>query len=200
MNTDFHFGVRNSTIVRLSPSIARYDADHITAKHGQSPIDTNRFVATKSTSPTHLLGAAGLLPASESAFTPGGIGPTEDDISQLWLVPGADVPTAAGILETNAAAAGIGQIFYGASLETMFNASGLPPNAPRTPDIIVQPNVGVVYTGSSKNVSSPDFQACTVTSFVETMRVAPTILQALGLDPGSLQNKNSLTVTSGACS
>ena len=175
----------------------------ITAKHGQSPIDTHRFIPIKSTSPAHLLGAAGLLPASESPFTPGGIGPTEDDISQLWLVPGASVSNAVGILETNAAAAGIGQIFYGPSLETMFNAPGLPPNDPRTPDIIVQPNVGVVYTGSTAKqaehggfahddtnvmmlVSNPDFQASSVNSFVETIQVAPTILQALGLDPGSL--------------
>jgi arylsulfatase A-like enzyme len=35
-------------------------------------------------------------------------------------------------------------------------------------------------------VSNPDFQASTVTSFVETIQVAPTILQALGLDPVSL--------------
>lgn len=75
---------------------------------------------------------------------------------------------------------------------------------PRTPDIIVAPNVGVVYTGSSKKqaehggfahddtnvmllVSNPDFQARTVDSFVETMQVAPTILAILGLDPHSLQ-------------
>jgi hypothetical protein len=35
-------------------------------------------------------------------------------------------------------------------------------------------------------VSNPGFQAQTVTSFVETTQVAPTILQALGLDPASL--------------
>ena len=85
----------------------------------------------------------------------------------------------------------------------MFNPGGLPPNDPRTPAIIVQPNVGVVYTGSTAKqaehggfahddtnvmilVSNPDFQASTVTSFVETTQVAPTILQALGLDPASL--------------
>jgi len=176
----------------------------ISAKHGQSPVDTNRFTKIKSTSPAHLLGNAGLLPASESPFTPGGIGPTEDDISQLWLVPGANVSTAVGILESNAVAAGIGQIFYGPSLETMFNAPGLPPSGdPRTPDIIVQPNVGVVYTGSSAKqaehggfahddtnvmllISNPGIGASTVTSFVETTQVAPTILQALGLDPNSL--------------
>jgi hypothetical protein len=176
----------------------------ITAKHGQSPVDTHRFTKIPSTSPADLLAAAGLLPASESPFTAGGIGPTEDDISQLWLNPGTDLAMAVGILESNAAAAGIGQIFYGPSLETMFNAPGLPPAGdPRTPDIIVQPNVGVVYSGSSKKqaehggfahddtnvillVSNPNLQARTVTSFVETTQVAPTILQALGLDPGSL--------------
>jgi hypothetical protein len=35
-------------------------------------------------------------------------------------------------------------------------------------------------------VSNPNFEAKTVTSFVETAMVAPTILEALGLDPGSL--------------
>jgi hypothetical protein len=53
-------------------------------------------------------------------------------------------------LEANASKAGIGEIFYGRSLETMFNSPGLPATGgdPRTPGIIVQPNVGVVYTGS----------------------------------------------------
>jgi hypothetical protein len=103
-----------------------------------------------------------------------------------------------------ASAAGIGQIFYGPSLETMFNAPGLPPTGdPRTPDIIVQPNVGVVYTRSTKKqaehggfsqddtnvmllVSNPRIEAGTVTSFVETSQVAPTILKVLGLDPSDL--------------
>jgi len=83
----------------------------------------------------------------------------------------------------------------------MFNPGGLPPLDPRTPDIIVQPNIGAIYSTSGKKqaehggfafddtnvmllVSNPSFKAKTVTSFVETMQVAPTILQALGLDPG----------------
>jgi len=86
----------------------------------------------------------------------------------------------------------------------MFNAPGLPPNGdPRSPDIIVAPNVGVIYTGSHKKqeehggfahddtnvmilVSNPSLAASTVTSFVETKQVAPTILQALGLNPSAL--------------
>jgi arylsulfatase A-like enzyme len=35
-------------------------------------------------------------------------------------------------------------------------------------------------------LSNPDFAPRKVTSFVETTQVAPTILQALGLDPSSL--------------
>jgi Type I phosphodiesterase / nucleotide pyrophosphatase len=90
---------------------------------------------------------ASYLPFSESPLNPTGIGPTEDDISQLWLSHSSDRLTAVGILEANATAAGIGQIFYGPSLETMFNAPGLPPlGDSRTPDIMVQPNVGEWFT------------------------------------------------------
>ena len=167
----------------------------ITAKHGQSPVDTHRFVEP-STSPATLLAA--YLPFSESPLNPDGIGPTEDDISLLWLTNPSNTLTAVGILEANAATAAIGQIFYGPSLGTMF-----PIGDSRTPDIIVQPNVGVIYSHSSKKqaehggfahddtnvmmlVSKPDFAPRKVTSFVETTQVAPTILQALGLDPSSL--------------
>ncbi len=88
----------------------------------------------------------------------------------------------------------------------MFNAPGLPPKGdPRTPDIIVTPNIGVTYSGSTKKLaehggfshddtnvimvlSNPGLDAKTVTSPVETMQVAPTILKALGLDPNALQS------------
>src|SRR5262249_34294292 len=152
----------------------------------QSPVDTNRFFPIPGHSglngkaPSDLV--AGFLPASET----GGIGPTEDDISLLWLTRSTDTAAAVTVLENNAAAAGIGQIFYGASLATMFNRPGLPADGgdPRTPDIVVQPNVGVVYTGSTKKqsehggfahddtnvmllVSNPNLHRKVVTSFVE---------------------------------
>ena len=191
----------------------------ITAKHGQSPIDTHRFQEVGkgiTTTPADVI--AGFLPPVPSPENPNtpdktlpdgtklsAIGPTQDDISLLWLAPGASVTGAVGALEASGTAGiGLGQIFYGASLEPMFNAPGLPPNGdPRTPDIIVQPNVGVIYTTSGKKqaehggfaqddtnvmilVSNPSFKASTVTTFVETTQVAPTVLEALGLDPSSL--------------
>ncbi len=178
----------------------------ITAKHGQNPIDPNRYIPIlkTGTSPATVLDGAGLLPLSESPSNPTGIGPTEDDISLLWLNDATKTSAAVSLLETNAVAAGIGQIFVGSSLEQMFNAPGLPPTGdPRTPDIAVSPNVGVVYTSSTKkqaehggfshddtNVmllfSNPAFEPKTITAPVETIQIAPTILTALGLEPNKL--------------
>lgn len=177
----------------------------ITAKHGQSPIDPNRFVPqlNKGTSPATLLSNAGYIPFSESTNNPSGIGPTEDDISLLWLNSSSDTDASVAILEANADATtgiGLGQIYYGSSLALNYNDPTLDP---RTPDIIVNPNVGVTYTGSSKKLaehggfnhddtnvilllSNPDFRAKTVKAEVGTSQVAPTILEALGLNPRGL--------------
>jgi arylsulfatase A-like enzyme len=179
----------------------------ITAKHGQSPIDPNLFFpipgkTNNGTSPATLL--AGMLPDSESPLNPNGIGPTEDDVSLLWLKNSSDTASAVATLESNLKTAGIGQIFYGPSLALNYNWPGLPPNGdPRTPDIIVAPNVGVTYTGSGKKLmehggfahddvnvmlllANPAFAPRTVYSEVGTLQVAPTILRALGLDPRQL--------------
>jgi hypothetical protein len=182
----------------------------ITSKHGQSPIDPNRFLPIpgpnhdNGTSPANLI--ASLLPWSESPLNPNGIGPTEDDISLLWLSSPAQTSNAVSIIEQNAVQAGLGEIFYGPSLTTMFNTPGVPPNGdPRTPDIVITPNYGVVYTGSSAKLSehggfshddtnvimllsNPSFTASRVNTPVETMQVAPTVLRALGLEPSQLQS------------
>jgi hypothetical protein len=147
---------------------------------------------------------AELLPTSESPANPNGIGPTEDDISLLWLADSSNTLSAVATLETNAAQAGIGQIYYGQSLALNYNWPGLGDGRdPRTPDIIVTPNYGVTYTGSSKKqeehggfshddtnvillVSGSGVKPGTVFSEVGTNQVAPTILRALGLDPNQL--------------
>jgi len=180
----------------------------ITAKHGQSPIDPNRYSAhpgknNNGTSPATILAMAGFIPDSESPLGPG-IGPTEDDVSLLWLKPGSDVTAAVTLLEQNATAIGLGQIYYGPSLALNYDWPGLGQGLdPRTPDIIVTPNVGVTYTGSNKKlmehggfahddtnvmllVSNPAFNSRTVYTSVGTNQVAPTILKALGLDPNYL--------------
>jgi arylsulfatase A-like enzyme len=188
----------------------------ITSKHGQSPIDPNRFMPIPG--PLNV----GMPPSAVvSSFLPAifndpanGLGIAEDDISQLWMANSNNTGTAVAALEAAGNAIGLGQILYGGTLTTLFNPPGLP-NAPgpccelreggdpRTPDIIVLPNVGVVYTGGDKKqsehggfawddtnvmllVSNPSFDARTLHSFVETAQVAPTILKFLGLDPGAL--------------
>ncbi len=182
----------------------------ITAKHGQSPIDPNRYQpipghnGTNGTTPATLL--ANLLPLSESPLNPVGIGATEDDISLLWLKSAATTTDAVETLEKNAKAIGLGQIYYGPTVALNYNQPGLPPYGdPRTPDIIVTPNVGVTYTGSAKKLeehggfshddvnvvmlfANPSFTAKTVSAAAQTTQVAPTILQVLGLNPQSLQS------------
>jgi hypothetical protein len=176
----------------------------ITAKHGQSPVDPSRYVSQliNGTSPATLLSNAGFLPLSESKNNPTGIGPTEDDVSLLWLKSSSETDASVKILEENASAAGIalGQIYYGPSLAINFNN---PTEDPRTPDIIVTPNVGVTYSGSTSKlsehggfghddtnvvllVSHSSFRPRTVREEVGTAQVAPTILKALGLDPRAL--------------
>jgi hypothetical protein len=173
----------------------------VTAKHGMSPIDPSLFVSNTNT-PATLLGPA--IPPSESPLTPGGIGATEDDVSVLWLAKGENVVSAVQLLENNAAIIGLGQIFYGASLALNYNVGGFAPgDDPRSPDIIVTPNVGVTYIGPGSAigdhggfahddtnvillVSNPCFTPQTVSAPTATAQVAPTILKALGLDPKSL--------------
>lgn len=195
----------------------------ITAKHGQSPIDPNRFYpipghsGTNGTPPSGIIG--NLLPAIYNNAN-NGLGLAEDDISQIWLADPNSTADAVAALEAAQASPnvidrpGLGQIYYFGSLNTLFDPPGVPNNPgpccklraggdPRTPDIVVIPDYGVVYTGNLKKqsehggyawddtnvmllVSNPGMQARTVNSFVETAQVAPTILKILGLDPEAL--------------
>jgi hypothetical protein len=175
----------------------------LTAKHGQSPIDPARYVAQtrNGTSPATVLAQAGYIPDSESPLG-SGIGSTEDDVSLLWLKSPSDTDAAVAILEANASPAGIGlgQFYYGPSLTINYND---PTVDPRTPDIIVTPNVGVTYSGSHAKqaehggfahddtnvvllLSNPRYKARTVKAEVGTAQVAPTILKALGIKPSAL--------------
>jgi hypothetical protein len=176
----------------------------ITAKHGQSPIDPSRYVSQliNATSPATLLSNAGFIPDSESTNNPTGIGPTEDDVSLIWLKSSSDTEASVKILEDNASASGValGQIYYGPTLALNYND---PTVDPRTPDIIVTPNIGVTYSGSTAKLeehggfghddtnvmlllSNSSFQPKVVRAEVGTAQVAPTILDALGINPAEL--------------
>lgn len=187
----------------------------ITAKHGQSPIDSARYLGISNspndpitTSPATILANAGCIPFSESPLNSTGLGPTEDDVSLVWLNTSCTTESAVNLLRSTSPTtnnvAGIGELFSGPNILAYFNAPGLPPNGdPRTPDILTTPDIGVTYSGSGKKlaehggfsrddtnvmmlVSNPSFSPQTITSPVETMQVAPTILAALGLDPNAL--------------
>jgi arylsulfatase A-like enzyme len=169
----------------------------ITAKHGQSPVDSSRYVKDGSDDPATLLSSL-LAPSENSA-----IGPTEDDVALLWLANSADTPTAVGMLETMSPPsnniAGIGEIFSGPGINLFYDAGDS-----RAPDILITPNIGVTYSNSKKKlaehggfshddtnvimlVSNPDFVSSTISIPVETAQVAPTVLEALRLDPTKLQ-------------
>jgi hypothetical protein len=171
----------------------------ITAKHGQSPVDSSRYVRDGSDDPATLLSTF-LAPSENSA-----IGPTEDDVALLWLAnsSASNVATAVGMLETmsppTSNIAGIGEIFSGPSIGLYYNAGDS-----RAPDILITPNIGVTYSNSKKKlaehggfshddtnvimlVSNPDFANSTVSIPVETAQVAPTILEALRLNPSKLE-------------
>jgi hypothetical protein len=175
----------------------------VTAKHGESPIDPTMYVANGANTPATLLGTA--IPSSESPLTMGGIGATEDDVSVLWLAPGASVTAAVALLEKNATAIGLGEIYYGASLALNYNVGGVGAYLDsRSPDIIVAPNVGMTYSGSTSMigdhggfghddtnvmllVENPRLTPQTVSVTTRTAQVAPTILKVLGLDPKALE-------------
>ena len=160
----------------------------ITAKHGQSPIDPKlrRVVDGK---------AIGKAMDGKAAHI------TNDSVSLVWLKNQVDTAGAVEALRAKAKELEIGKIWSGAELAATF---GDPAKDPRVPDIIIQPNVGVIYTKPSADklaehgggspddshvallVSSPEIKAMRIATPVTTLQVAPTILEALGLDAGKL--------------
>jgi hypothetical protein len=180
----------------------------ITAKHGQSPIDSSRYNPDgPPNDPATILSS--FLPPSIT--DPNGLGPTEDDVALLWLSDSSQTSAAVAKLESASPAlplsaniAGIGEIFSGRNLSIVYNTPGLPPDDPRTPDIIVTPNIGVTYSKSKKKlaehggfshddtnvillVANPNLTARTILTPVQTAQIAPTILQVFGIPPNQLQ-------------
>ena len=122
-------------------------------------------------------------------------------MSLLWLTDQRQTSSAVSHLDASKTIAGIDTILAGEPLEAMFND---PLHDSRTPDTIVETNVGVIYTGGKKKVAEhggfahndtnvmllvahPGLEKATNATAVDTAQIAPTILKALDLEPDRLQ-------------
>lgn len=181
----------------------------ITAKHGQSPINVSKLA---------LIGHA-----EDTVLTNAGINianTTDDDVSLIWLQDQSQTAAAVAALKAsmkNGNPARIQYILSGKSLIARFDN---PLSDPRTPDIIIQPIPGTIYSTSKAKVSehggfSTDdthvalitvsganlaktgagHTGSVVTNDVTTYQVAPTVLAALGLDVKALDSVQIQHVT-----
>jgi hypothetical protein len=134
---------------------------------------------------------------------------TDDDISLIWLSNQAQTKQAAAALRADKAGANTARIDYvlsGSKLAARFNS---PLVDPRTPDLIIQPIPGTIYSTSGAKVaehggfSTDDthtallvvngadvgkapFGGTVIKQAVQNYQVAPTVLAILGLNPSKL--------------
>jgi hypothetical protein len=194
----------------------------VTAKHGQSPADHSKLVKNGDTL-TALLQRNGYLDANgnwgQAATASGspndgsglaGTGAVQtDDVGLIWLKDPSQLAAVLSTLNANLGCTNGGlcadgpqaSILSGAALAAKFGD----PAAGRAPDIIVQPNPGVIYSKSTKKdaehggnapddshvallVSLPSIVAQVNHTPVATTQVAPTILKALKIDPAQLKS------------
>ncbi len=182
----------------------------VTAKHGQSPINP-----VKINKPGHFADLVAALPdantnpaamaiANAAACGTGACGfVQDDDIALIWLQDQSQTGDVAAYLNLNANAGAlfIDEVLAGAEIRLKFRD---PLTDSRTPDLLVQPTYGTIYTGSFKKnaehggfsfgdtnvglmVSNPSLNAREVKTPVATSQVAASILKALGIDPRELQ-------------
>jgi hypothetical protein len=161
----------------------------VSAKHGQSPIDVSKRRGIGGGQPTATIGSADAFDIS-------------DDGSLIWLTSPTLTPGVVATLSTpqNQQALGIQEIFAQNSLRDKFND---PTVDPRTPDIILKAQTGVIFTGGTKLsehggfneddvhtallLSIPGLPPASVSTATTNQQVPGSILEALGLDPNELQ-------------
>jgi Type I phosphodiesterase / nucleotide pyrophosphatase len=183
----------------------------VTAKHGQSPINPAQL-----TKPGHFAdlvctvsdcsvnGPAKILTDAGNNCPEGPCGYVQDDdIALVWLPDQSKTKQVADFLNQNAKALYIDDVMAGEELKLKFRD---PLADSRTPDIIVQPVYGTIYTGAAKNkvaehggfsfgdtnvgliVSNRAIDPQIVKTPVLTSQVAATILKSLGIDPSELES------------
>ncbi|HEY1393771.1 MAG TPA: alkaline phosphatase family protein [Methylibium sp.] len=207
----------------------------ITAKHGQTPADRSKLRKIGDTIASTLtaanLGANSVIGSGADAVTGNALGTgqfTEDDVGFIWLNSQSDAARASAVaaLKANIGCPAVdpntkiivaGQVNPGicagvdagsAVIDLKADGRFGDPTLGRTPDIMVQPNFGVIYSKSGKKdaehggaastdtgvgliVSNPALAKQTVATQVLTTQVAPTIIQALKLDPNLLNSVKS---------
>lgn len=172
----------------------------ISAKHGQSPIDPAKLQKIGD-AVTPIIEAAGVAVAQN----------TTDDISLVWLADQTQTAKAVAALEKDKAGKNSANILYVLSGDALADKFGDPLHNTRTPDLIVQPIPGTIYTHSKAKVAEHggfaeddthvallvvngggeregDGEMRTLNAQVTTLQIAPTILKFLGLDPDALQS------------
>jgi hypothetical protein len=168
----------------------------ISAKHGQSPIDPAQLSKIGHAVKTVLGNAS--IPIAQI---------TDDDIALVWLADQSQTAAAVQALTTDPgkSTAHVQTVFSGPVLANEF---GDPLSNSRTPDLIVQPTQGTIYSHSGAKVAEhggfadPDTHVAllvtdggdvggngkgrTIGASVQTTQIAPTILSTLGLNPSAL--------------
>ena len=161
----------------------------VASKHGQAPIDPTVY---RKINPDLVSAATGV----NVSFA------TTDDIALIFLEDQSTTEKAVDGLQAKKSELQIQDIIYGERLTQL--GYGDPKTDPAVPDIIVRPELGVIYTTSNAKIeehggisdddrkvacllSSPNLKKTVVDDRVSTRQVAPTVLKVLGLNPETLQ-------------
>jgi hypothetical protein len=201
--------------IQVNPQTRGTTAIIITAKHGQSPLDSSQIKRIKD---------GPIIDAINAAWTAAhpGAGPlivagTDDDLWQsylsvktqqaadfvkdyLWSHSAPAVTYSGATIQV--AHSGLSKIYAGEEAARYF---GVPVSDPRHPDVFGVVQVGTIYTGGTKIaehggsnpgdrdvpilVDAPGVvRAGASNANVETTQVAPTVLRLLGLDPDALKS------------
>jgi arylsulfatase A-like enzyme len=186
----------------------------VSAKHGQSPIQTTALKRIDDGNIVDALNAAWLAHGGTGNLVAFAI---DDDAMYVWLADRSDAalrfarnfllhysqPASAGVATdyagnpTGFRASGLRAVRFGPAF------FGVPKADARVPDLVGIVQHGVVYTGGTSKiaehggddpedrhvpliVAGPGFARGTVATPVETTQIAPTIMRLLGFDPRRL--------------
>jgi arylsulfatase A-like enzyme len=172
-----------------------YDATMIvlTAKHGNSPIDVSKKKIISEPEFCAQIEEVGKGLTGQCVV---------DTVGLIWLSDQSRTAEVAAKLQANQVKFGVHKVYWGETLKMKWND---PKTDPRSPDIIVQPLLGVMYgnttspklaehggffdedTNVALMLSWPGGKGQTIRVPVQTTQIAPTILRAMGLDPNALE-------------